>query len=240
MPRERCHDRLTPKVMRILLAEDEPDAARMLAKGLRECAYAVDIVGDGDGAVAQAARAEYDAIVLDVMLPARDGLSVCRELRARGSTTPILMLTARDAIEARVAGLDSGADDYVTKPFAFQELTARLLAIIRRGARPLVAEELRSGDFHFDLRARNARFQGRPLPLTAREYTLLEHLAGRAGCVVSRAEIAERVWGDTSDQQSNVIDVYVQRLRRKLGPDAGSFIETRRGEGYRLILRERS
>jgi two-component system copper resistance phosphate regulon response regulator CusR len=222
--------------MRILLAEDEPDAARMLAKGLRECAYSVDVVGDGDSAVARASADPYDAIVLDVMMPGRNGLAVCRELRARGCTTPILMLTARDAIEARVAGLDSGADDYLTKPFAFQELAARLLAIIRRGGRPLTAgDELRAGDFHLDLRARSARYKGRALPLTDREYTLLEHLARRAGQVVSRIEIAEQVWGDSGALESNVIDVYVQRLRRKLGADAGALIETRRGEGYRLV-----
>jgi DNA-binding response OmpR family regulator len=223
--------------MRILLAEDEPDAARMLAKGLREQAFAVDVVGDGERACQAAEITDYDAMILDVMLPQRSGLSVCRALRSGGNTTPILILTARDAIECRVEGLDSGADDYLVKPFAFDELMARLRAIIRRGARPILAERLQVGDLDLDTRARRASVRGRPVPLTAREYALLEHLARRAGTVVGRAEIADHVWDEAYDPLSNVIDVYVQRLRRKLGAvTPRQVIETRRGQGYELVV----
>jgi two-component system copper resistance phosphate regulon response regulator CusR len=225
--------------MRILLVEDEPDAARMIAKGLREQAYAVDVVGDGEAACFQAAVADYDAIVLDVLLPLKNGLEVCRQLRGEGRAVPTLMLTARDSVEARIAGLDSGADDYLTKPFAFGELLARLRALIRRGARPLVPETLRIGDVEIDTRGHRVLKRGRVIALTAREYALLEYLARRAGDVVGRAEIAEHVWDETYDAFSNVIEVYVRRLRRKLD-DAGreSLIRTRRGEGYELVRPE--
>lgn len=226
--------------MRILVAEDEPDAARMLAKGLREQAFAVDVVGDGERACLAAELTDYDALILDVMLPLRSGLSVCRHLREAGIAVPILMLTARDAVECRVEGLDSGADDYLVKPFAFDELMARLRAIIRRGGRPILAERLEIGALALDTRARRATFHGAAIPLTAREYALLEHLARRAGQVVGRAEIAEHVWEESYDPVSNVIDVYVQRLRRKLATvSGGQIIETRRGEGYQLVASER-
>lgn len=207
----------------------------MLAKGLREHAFAVDVVGDGEAACAEAEVTDYDALILDVMLPLQSGVSVCRALRAAGMTTPILMLTARDAIESRVDGLDSGADDYMIKPFAFEELLARLRAIIRRGVRPLLPEQVHVGDLTLDTRARRATLGGRDVSLTAREYGLLEHLARRAGEVVGRAEIAEHVWDESYDPLSNVIDVYIQRLRRKLGSPGASLIETRRGEGYQLV-----
>ena len=225
--------------MRILLVEDEPDAARMIAKGLREQAYAVDVVGDGEAACFQAAVADYDAIVLDVRLPLKDGLEVCRQLRGEGRAVPTLMLTARDSVEARIAGLDSGADDYLTKPFAFGELLARLRALIRRGARPLVPETLRIGEVEVDTRGHRVLKRGRVVALTAREYALLAYLARRAGDVVGRAEIAEHVWDETYDAFSNVIEVYVRRLRRKLD-DAGaeSLIRTRRGEEYELVRPE--
>jgi DNA-binding response OmpR family regulator len=221
--------------MRILLAEDEPDAARMLAKGLRERAFAVDVVRDGEAACAEAEVTDYDALILDVMLPKRSGIWACRTLRAAGMTTPILILTARDAIESRVEGLDSGADDYMIKPFAFEELLARLRAIIRRGVRPLLPDYVHAGDLTLDTRARKAILNGQDVPLTAREYALLEHLARRAGEVVGRAEIAEHVWDESYDPFSNVIDVYIQRLRRKLGSAGASLIETRRGEGYQIV-----
>ena len=221
--------------MRILLVEDEPDAARMLAKGLREQAYAVDLAADGDAAIYQSSITDYDAVVLDVMLPGADGLHVCRELRKRGSPVPVLMLTARDAVEDRIAGLDCGADDYLAKPFAFGELLARLRAVIRRGARPPVPEVIQVGDLRLDTAARAVQRRNRPVSLTAREYALLEYLAHHAGSVVSRADIAEHVWDEHYDPLSNIVDVYIQRLRRKLdhgGP--GSVIRTRRGEGYQL------
>jgi len=225
--------------MRLLLVEDEPDAARMLAKGLREHAYAVDVAADGEAACYQAAIADYDAIILDVMLPVRDGFEVCRQLRREGLAVPILMLTARDGVEARVRGLDSGADDYLQKPFDLRELLARLRALLRRGVRPPLPERLEVAGLALDTRARRVLRGGRELPLTTREYALLEYLARRAGEVVGRADIAEHVWDDRYDPLSNVIDVYVQRLRRKIDlPGRESLIRTRRGEGYQLVGEE--
>jgi two-component system copper resistance phosphate regulon response regulator CusR len=169
------------------------------------------------------------------MLPGPDGVQVCRELRKRGFPVPVLMLTARDAVEDRIAGLDSGADDYLAKPVAFGELLARLRAVIRRGARPPVPEEIHVGDLRLDTSARHVHRAGHEVSLTAREYALLEYLAHRAGAVVSRADIAEHVWDEHYDPLSNVIDVYVQRLRRKIDlPGQDSVIRTRRGEGYQL------
>jgi len=220
--------------MRILLVEDEPDAAQMLAKGLREQSYAVDVATDGETAVYQAGVNDYDLVILDVMLPLKDGFEVCRELRAEGLTFPILMLTARDAPPDRVAGLDMGADDYLTKPFDFHELLARLRALLRRGP-ALRPETVEVADLSIDMRARQVRRGGRQIELTAKEYALLEYLARRAGEVVSRAEIAEHVWEENFDPFSNLIEVYVQRLRRKI--DEGytpKLLRTRRGEGYAL------
>jgi len=224
--------------MRILLVEDEPDAARMVAKGLREQTYAVDVVADGESACFQASVADYDAIVLDVLLPRLDGFAVCRSLRGAGQSVPILMLTARDGVESRIEGLDCGADDYLTKPFAFGELLARLRALVRRAAKPLLPERLRVAELELDTRAHRVWTRGREVPLTAREYALVEYLARRAGCVVGRAEIAEHVWDERYDPFSNVIEVYVRRLRRKLdSPGRESLIRTRRGEGYALGTR---
>lgn len=225
--------------MRVLLVEDEPAAAQMLAKGLREQAYAVDISPDGEDASFRLATTDYDAVILDVTLPGKTGLTVSREARDAGSAVPILMLTARDAVHARIAGLDSGADDYLTKPFDFGELLARLRALIRRGVRPPLPERLHIGPLDLDTRARQVFRAGRPLPLTTREYALLEYLARRQGQVVGRADIAEHVWDESYDAFSNVIDVYIQRLRRKIDdPARDSLIRTRRGEGYALIAEE--
>jgi DNA-binding response OmpR family regulator len=222
--------------MRILLVEDEPSAARFIAKGLREATYAVDIAADGTAATEQCQQYDYDAIVLDVMLPGRDGLSVCRDLRASGSDVPVLMLTARDAVEARVQGLDAGADDYLTKPFDFRELLARLRALTRRERRPLAPERIDIGTLTIDVPGRRVFRRGREITLTSREYALFEYLARHAGEVVGRADIAEHVWDEHYDAFSNVVDVYVQRLRRKLdSPGAPSIIRTRRGQGYQLI-----
>jgi two-component system copper resistance phosphate regulon response regulator CusR len=195
----------------------------------------VDIAADGEAAEHDAAVHDYDAIILDVMLPRRNGILVCRELRRRGSTVPILMLTARDDVEARVAGLDAGADDYLVKPFDFRELLARLRAVMRRGSRPRVADDFSVGDLYIDTAGHRVLVRGQTLPLTAREFALLLYLARRPRTVVGRAEIAEHVWDDRYDPLSNVIDVYVQRLRRKLSAGAAATeIRTRRGEGYEL------
>ena len=221
--------------MRVLLVEDEPHAADVLAKGLREQAYAVDLAADGETAVFQAGTTDYDAVILDVMIPVTDGFAVCRAIRAAGSAVPILMLTARDAVEARIQGLDSGADDYLVKPFDFGELLARLRALIRRGQQPLLPERLSVGPLTLDTRSRRALMRDRDVVLTAKEYALLEYLARRAGDVLSRADIAEHVWDEHYDPLSNVVDVYIQRLRRKLDrPGSESCIRTRRGEGYQL------
>ena len=222
--------------MRILLVEDEPSAARFIAKGLREATYAVDVTADGTAAAEQCQQYDYDAIVLDVMLPGRDGLSVCRELRASGSDVPVLMLTARDAVEARVEGLDAGADDYLTKPFDFRELLARLRALTRRERRPLAPERIDVAGLTIDVPGRRVFRGGREISLTTREYALLEYLARHAGEVVGRAEIAEHVWDEHYDAFSNVVDVYIQRLRRKLDvAGASSIIRTRRGQGYQIL-----
>ena len=223
--------------MRVLLVEDEPQAAQVLAKGLREQAYAVDVATDGESALFQVGTTDYDVVILDLMLPRIDGTTVCRSIRQNGSAVPILMLTARDAVESRIEGLDGGADDYLIKPYDFGELLARLRAVIRRGHRPVLPERLVVGPLVMDTRSRRANVRGANVALTAKEYSLLEYLARRAGDVVSRGDIAEHVWDEHYDPFSNVVDVYIQRLRRKLemaGED--SLIRTRRGEGYQLTV----
>lgn len=221
--------------MRILLVEDERSAARMIAKGLREHGHAVDVVGDGTSALQQAAGGHYDIIVLDRMLPGLDGLEICRTLRAAGDAVPILMLTARDAVEDRILGLDAGGDDYLTKPFHFAELLARIRALARRRALPLIPERVQCGRLTLDTRTQDAWLDGQAIELTAREYALLEYLCRKDGAVISREEIAEHVWDNRYDPCSNVIDVYVQRLRRKLDRDERSWIQTRRGAGYQFV-----
>jgi two-component system copper resistance phosphate regulon response regulator CusR len=220
--------------VRILLVEDEPSAATMLAKGLREEAYAVDIAADGETALAQAFVNDYDLVILDVVLPGKDGFKICRELRTNGLAIPVLMLTARDAIEDRIEGLDSGADDYLPKPFDFDELLARVRALLRR--RPaLYPEIITVADLSVDTRARQIRRNGQNIDLTAKEYALLEYLVRRAGEVVNRADIAEHVWDESYDPFSKVIEVFIQRLRRKVDDGhALKLIRTRRGEGYML------
>ncbi|HYP28134.1 MAG TPA: response regulator transcription factor [Blastocatellia bacterium] len=220
--------------MRILLVEDEPDAARMLAKGLREQAYAIDIAPDGDAALEQASLNDYDLIILDCMLPRRDGFEVCRRVRAAGSSVPILMLTALDSVEDRVQGLDTGADDYLVKPFDFHELLARVRALLRRGP-ALRSEALEIADLFIDTRSRQVRRAGVPIELTAKEYALLQYLARRVNEVVTRSDIAEHVWDENFDPFSNLIEVYIQRLRRKIDEAHPlKLIRTRRGEGYML------
>jgi DNA-binding response OmpR family regulator len=224
--------------VRILLVEDEQEAARMLAKGLREQSFAVDLAADGYMALYQTSLNDYDLIILDVMIPVKDGLTVCRELRAAGATVPILMLTARDAVQDRIAGLDTGADDYLVKPFDFYELLARIRALLRRG--PTLSPDLLTvADLMIDRPAHRVKRDGKAILLTAKEDALLEYLAGRAGEVVTRQEIAEHVWDETFDPFSNLIEVYIQRLRRKL--DEGQsvkLIRTLRGEGYKLTAEQ--
>jgi two-component system copper resistance phosphate regulon response regulator CusR len=220
--------------LRILLVEDEPSAARMLAKGLREQTYAVDVAGDGEAALYQASVNDYDLIVLDVMLPIKDGFEVCRELRAAGSSVPILMLTARESVHDRIEGLDTGGDDYLTKPFDFHELLARVRALLRRGE-TLYPQMIELADLKIDTRAHRVSRAGRNIDLTSKEYALIEYLARRRGEVVTRAEISEHVWDENFDAFSNLIEVYIQRLRRKIdeGQEA-RLIRTLRGEGYML------
>lgn len=220
--------------MRVLLAEDEPRVASFIARGLREQTYAVDVAADGAEALHQARTGEYDLIVLDVLLPVKDGYAVCRELRAAGLRTPILMLTARDAVDDRVEGLDCGADDYLTKPFDFKELLARMRALLRRSA-TLRPESLRVADLVVDTARHAASRGGRSISLTAKEYGLLEYLVLNADRVVGREQIAQHVWDENFDPFSNTIDVHIKRLRAKV--DAGAavrLIHTRRGEGYLL------
>jgi two-component system copper resistance phosphate regulon response regulator CusR len=222
--------------MRVLLVEDDGSAAQFISKGLREASYAVDVARDGARASALCTDNEYDAIVLDVMLPKKDGLTICRELRAAGADVPILMLTARDAVEARVEGLDAGADGYLTKPFDFRELLARLRALTRRDRRPVLPVQMSVGNLTLDVSARRAWSRGVEVTLTSREFALLAFLVRRAGEVVGRSEIAEHVWDSQYEPFSNVVDVYVQRLRRKLDtPGEESCIRTRRGEGYQFL-----
>ncbi|HKX30591.1 MAG TPA: response regulator transcription factor [Blastocatellia bacterium] len=220
--------------MRILLIEDEPHAARMLAKGLREHAYAVDVARDGVEAIYQAQINDYDLLILDVMLPLKGGIEVCRELRSQGSTVPILMLTARDAVTDRISGLDAGADDYLTKPFDLHELFARIRALLRRG-QMLIPATIEIADLQIETHSHVVRRNGKLIELTAKEYALLEYLARHSGQVVSRAEIAEHVWDDNFDPFSNLIEVYIQRIRRKIDDGRSpKLIRTMRGEGYRL------
>ena len=224
--------------MRILLVEDNGTAARFIAKGLREAAYAVDVAPDGEQATTLCAENDYDAVILDVMLPRKDGLAVCRDLRASGADVPILMLTARDGVESRVEGLDAGADGYLTKPFDFRELLARVRALTRRDRRPLLPPRVTIGGVSIDTAARRVWVHDREVTLTSREFALLSFLASRANEVVGRAEIAEHVWDAQYDPLSNVVDVYVQRVRRKIDqPGLDSLIRTRRGDGYQLVGR---
>lgn len=220
--------------MRILLVEDDQRIARFVAKGLREHAFAVDVTSDGEDAVYKSSITDYDAVILDVMIPGRDGFTVCRELRGAGSAVPIIMLTARDTVQDRIHGLDCGADDYLTKPFAVAELLARLRALLRRG-QYVRSAEIRVADLLLDTRAQSATRGGRELALTTKEFALLEYLAREQGRVVSRAEIAEHVWDENFDPLTNLIDVHINRLRRKV--DSGfstNLIHTRRGAGYML------
>ena len=223
--------------MRVLVVEDEERIAEFIRKGLTEHGYAVDIARDGEEALDWADIAGFDLIVLDVMLPVRDGFDVCRTLRTKGLRTPILILTARDAVEDRVAGLDSGADDYLVKPFAFAELLARLRALSRRPPQAQTTV-LTVGDLVVDTATREVMRAGAVVELTTKEYALLEYLVRYAEQVLTRTMIAEHVWNYDFDNATNVIDVHVKNLRRKLdGDSAVKLIHTVRGAGYRISAR---
>jgi two-component system copper resistance phosphate regulon response regulator CusR len=220
--------------MRVLVVEDDGELARELAAGLRGVGARAARAGTAGEAAAAVAREEFDVIILDVMLPGGSGFELCRTLRDRGVHTPILMLTARDAVDDRVAGLDAGADDYLTKPFAFQELVARVRALARR--RPaLQPRVVQVADLEVDFAARRARRGGRTIELTAKEFALLECFAQHPGEVLDRAVITAHVWDDNHDPFTNVLEVLVRRLRRKLDDDfEPKLIHTMRGAGYRL------
>jgi len=214
--------------VRLLVVEDERDLADTLRRALEEEEFAVDLSEDGEDALHRIREMTYDAVVLDLMLPRLDGWSVLQRARADGIRTPVLILTARDVIEDRVRGLNLGADDYLTKPFALAELVARVRAMIRR-AYGNPAATLQLGDLTIDTAARAVRRHGLPIELTAREFAILELLTRSRGSVVARATICEHIYNEEADVLSNVVDVHVAALRRKLGAD---LIRTRRGEGY--------
>ena len=220
--------------MRVLVVEDEVKMSGLLKRGLTEEGHAADVARTGDDAIWMAVAVDYDAIVLDVMLPGRDGFQVCRELRDRGVWAPVLMLTARTTVPDRVAGLDAGADDYLPKPFAFAELLARLRALARRGTpeRPSVLEV---GDLRLDPALRTVSRGGTEVALSAKEFALLETFMRRPGHVLSRHQLFEHVWDFDYEQRSNVVDVYVRYLREKVDrPFGRDSIETVRGIGYRF------
>lgn len=220
--------------MRILVVEDERKVARFLERGLKEERFAVDVAADGEEGLFRAQSGNYDLIVLDVLMPKKDGFHVLRELRASGCRARILMLTARDSVEDRVRGLESGADDYLIKPFAFAEFLARVRVLLRRdaGADPVV---LAAGDLAIDLKARKVRRAGQPVTLSAKEFGVLEYLLRHPDEVVTRTQLAEHVWDENFDSFSNVIDVTVYHLREKVDRDfKPALIHTVRGVGYTL------
>jgi two-component system OmpR family response regulator len=220
--------------MRVLVVEDEVKMASLVRRGLTEEGHAADVAGTGEDALWMAAAHSYDAIVLDVMLPGRDGFETCRELRKAGVWSPVLMLTARDAVDDRVSGLDAGADDYLTKPFSFAELLARLRALVRRGSVERPAE-LAVGDLRLDPAARRVWRGAAEVPLSPKEFALLEAFMRRPGQTLTRLQLLENAWDFAYENRSNVIDVYVRYLREKVDRPFGvQSIETVRGVGYRL------
>jgi two-component system copper resistance phosphate regulon response regulator CusR len=221
--------------MRFLLAEDDTALSKALARGLREHAYVVDVAADGEAALYQARISPYDAIILDVNLPRMDGLTLCRTLRREGSAVRILMLTARARTEDRVQGLDSGADDYLPKPFEFDELLARLRALLRRRGDQVDAPRYKLDDLEIDFPAQRVTRAGSPVELTTKEFVLLAYLARNAGRVIGRAELTEHVWDENHDPASNAVEVYINRLRKKIDVTGSRpLIQTRRGAGYYL------
>ncbi len=222
--------------MRILIVEDERRLSRIIRRGLLEESYSVDAVFDGEEAEYLAETTSYDLIVLDIMLPKKDGIAVCQSLRAKKVNIPILMLTAKDSVEDRVNGLDCGADDYLIKPFAFSELLARLRALLRREV-PSKTPKIQVGDLVMDTMTREVWRGDRRVELTTKEYNILEYFLRHPNVVLTRTMIEENVWDYDCDTMSNVIDVYIRRLRSKLdGGENASLIQTLRGTGYRLRI----
>jgi two-component system copper resistance phosphate regulon response regulator CusR len=223
--------------MRILVVEDETKTAGYLHKGLTESGFVVDVVPNGEDGLDRARSLDYDLLILDVMLPGRDGWSILSELRRSGRQTPVLFLTARDAVEDRVKGLELGADDYLVKPFAFSELLARVRSVLRRGtSRP--SDAIQIADLQIDVLGHRARRAGQRLDLTPKEFALLSLLGRRSGEILSRTLIAEQVWDMHFDSNTNVVDVFVLRLRRKVDdPFRTKLIHTARGAGYVLEVR---
>ncbi|MFH1252764.1 MAG: response regulator transcription factor [Candidatus Uhrbacteria bacterium] len=220
--------------MKILVVEDEPKLNKGLVLGLQNRGYAVDFAFDGEAGEKMARFNEYDLIILDVMMPKRDGLEVCKNLRAFGIPTPILFLTARDAIEDKIAGLNLGADDYVVKPFSFEELIARLQALLRRSPQT-ISDTLVWKDLRLDTRSQTIQIKNKTIDFTLREYGLLEYLLRNKGAVVTREDILTHVWDKFFDSFSNVVDVHLKNLRKKLPKEYAKRIETVWGKGYRLV-----
>lgn len=219
--------------MNVLVVEDEEKIADFVRKGLTEQGFTVELCGNGDEAYALATERSYDVILLDIMLPGRDGLSILKNLRNRKNTVPVIVLTARSALEERLEGLNLGADDYLTKPFYVEELIARIHAVTRRGSGQLSL--LQSGDLVVNLLTREVKRAEEAIRLTAREFSLLEYLMRSPQRVFTRTQILEHVWGYDFDPSTNMVDVHIQRLRQKLCPEARErFIETIRGVGYRF------
>lgn len=222
--------------MRILIVEDEKDLAAIIKQGLEEEGYAVDVANDGEEGLYMAETYPIDVMVLDVMLPLMDGLTVLSNLRKKGVQTPVILLTARDALIDKIKGLDTGADDYLTKPFVFEELLARIRSLIRRKGTVKEAV-IRIADLEIDTASHQVRRAGKSIALSAKEYSLLEFLAYRKGAVVSRTDIVEHIYNEDADMDSNVVDVYINYLRNKIDKEfSGKLIHTVRGAGY--ILKE--
>ncbi len=225
--------------MRILLVEDDNRIARFIQKGLKENAYAVDVSENGEDALFQIDLVNYDLVILDVMIPGKNGFEICEEIREKGSNIPIMMLTAKDTVEDRIQGLDLGADDYLTKPFEFGELLARMRALLRRPRGEMIPATISFGELEIDTHAQKAFGNGELIPLTTKEYALLQYFARNADKVIGREEISEHVWNETFDPFSNLIEVYVNRLRQKISNCVTSpVLTTRRGAGYILEVAE--
>jgi len=221
--------------MRVLIVEDEKKLASIIQRGLNEEGYAVDIAGTGEEAENLALNIPYDLILLDIILPGKDGIAVCRTLRDKKIKTPVLMLTARDSVSDKVKGLDSGADDYLVKPFAFEELYARIRALLRREEN-LLPQKLVAGDLSIEITTRQVRRGNRQIDLTGKEYAILEFLMRHPNLVITRVMLEQHIWNLELDSTSNLVDVFIRRLRKKIDDgEKKSLIQTVKGAGYRLV-----